>query len=300
MDLNGAMIFVRVVRLGSFSKAALELGLPNSTVSDRVSDLEKALGVSLLVRTTRKLRLTDAGRIFFEKAELAVAALTSAGEEASSFQKRPTGTLKITAPVDFDYAVICNAVVEYTGKFPEVNVDLLLTDRLVDLISEGVDIAIRASPEKDAGFTAKRIGDDGLILVAAPEYLKRSATIMDPSDLVNHDCLVIAPEQGAPTLATWNLVSADGEKAKVLPQARISSNSVGAIKHLALTGSGVALIPPTLVYDDISARRLVRVLPKWSTAPWPVYLVFASHRNASPKVREMIPLLEPGVRRIIT
>ncbi|MBX5204145.1 LysR family transcriptional regulator [Rhizobium sp. NZLR1] len=299
MDLNGVKIFVRVAQLGSFTKAALELELPNSTVSDRISDLEKALGVSLLVRTTRKLRLTDAGSIFFERAEQAVAALASAGAQASSFQQHPSGTLKITAPVDFDYASICDAAIEYTKKFPDVKVEMLLTDRLVDLVGEGVDIAIRASPLKDAGFTAKRLGEAGLILVAAPQYLEQSHEISLPRELAHHQCLVILPEQNTNSLTTWNLVSTDGEKARIVPQARISSNSVGAIKHLALIGEGIALMPPTLVHGSISEKRLMRVLPEWSTAPWPSYLVYASQRNSSPKVKEMIPLLEPRIRNII-
>ncbi|CAN7283378.1 LysR family transcriptional regulator [Rhizobium rhizogenes] len=299
MDLNGAMIFVRVVRLGSFTKAALELGLPNSTVSDRISDLEKALGVSLLVRTTRKLHLTDAGEIFFKKAELAVAALTSAGEEASLFQKHPTGTLKITAPADFDYTSICEAVTEYIEKFPEVKVELLLTDRLVDLVGEGFDIALRAGPVGDSTLTAKRLGVSGLILVANPLYLGNSPAIAQPSDLSFHKCLVILPEQNASSFATWNLVSADGKKAKIVPQAHISSNSVGAIKHLVSIGQGIALMPPTLVYGDISNSRMVHVLPEWSTEPWPSYLVYTAHRKSSPKVREMIPLLERRIRDVI-
>lgn len=299
MDFNGAMIFVRVARLGSFSKAALELGLPNSTVSDRVSALEEALGVGLLVRTTRKLRLTDAGRIFLEKAESAFAALTSASEEASSYQKLPTGILRITAPVDFSHEQICEAMVEYAAKFPNVNIELLLTDRVVDLVGEGFDIAIRASPVKDAGFAAKRLGEAGLILVAAPQYLERSATIRQPRDLASHECLVIAPEQDATATATWNLISTGGDTAKVIPRARISSNSIAAIKHLALKGNGIALIPPPLVHREMLAGTLLRVLSEWSTAPWPSYLVYASHRNSSPKVREMIPLLEGRIRSFV-
>ncbi|TAZ68095.1 LysR family transcriptional regulator [Rhizobium ruizarguesonis] len=299
MDLNGAMIFARVVRLGSFTKAALELGLPNSTVSDRISDLEKALGVSLLVRTTRKLHLTDAGEIFFRKAEAAVAALVSAGEEASLFQKRPTGTLKITAPADFDFTPICEAVTEYTGKFPEVKVELLLTDRLVDLVGEGFDIAVRAGPIGDSTLTAKPLGSSGLILVANPHYLKSSSAIAHPDDLAFHKCLVISPEQNASSFTTWSLVSADGGKAKIVPQAHVSSNSVGAIKHLVSIGEGIALIPPTLVRGDISTNRMVRVLPDWSTEPWPSYLIYTPHRKSSPKVREMIPLLEPRIRDVV-
>ncbi|MGO6984187.1 LysR substrate-binding domain-containing protein [Rhizobium leguminosarum] len=299
MDLNGAMIFVKVVRLGSFTKAALELGLPNSTVSDRVSDLERALGVTLLVRTTRKLHLTDAGEIFFKKAELAVASLMSAGEEASLFQKHPTGTLRITAPADFDYTSICEAVTEYTEKFPDVKVELLLTDRLVDMIGEGFDIALRAGPVGDSTLTAKRLGAGGLVLVASAEYLQRSPPITQPRDLASHRCLVISPEQYASSFTSWNLVSTDGDKAKIVPQPHISSNSVGAIRHLVSVGQGIALIPPTLVHREISRGRMIRVLPEWSTEPWPSYLVYTALRKSSPKVREMIPLLEPRIRNVI-
>ena len=299
MDLNAAMIFVRVVRLGSFTKAARDLGLPNSTVSDRVSDLEKALGVSLLGRTTRRLQLTDAGSAFFEKAELAVAALLSAGEEASSFQKRPAGTLKITAPADFDYASICEAVIEYRDKFPDVNVELCLTNRIVDMAREGVDIAIRAGSVTDSSLVAKRLGVSGLILVASPKYIKGSSPLRQPADLPLHECLVIFSEQNHDRSATWNLVSSAGEASQVQPRARISSNSTGAIKHLAIIGEGIALMPPTLVHEDVSKGRLVRVLPAWSTPPWPSYLVYAASRLASPKVKEMIPLLEPRIRKVI-
>jgi DNA-binding transcriptional LysR family regulator len=299
MDLNGAMIFVRVVRLGSFRKAALELGLPNSTVSDRISDLEKALGVILLVRTTRKLHLTDAGSLFFEKAELAVAALMSAGEEATLFQKRPKGVLKVTAPRDFDVTALCEAAVEYVETFPDVKVELRLTDRLVDLVGEGFDIAIRAGSVKDSFVTAKRLGKSGFILIASPSYLQQSSTIRRPSDLESHRCLVIAPDLAPDTHAIWNLVAAGGKRARIQPQARISSNSLGAIKHLALSGEGIALVPPTLVYSDVAEGRLVHILPEWSTSPQASYLVYAAHRNSSPKVKEMIPLLEPRIRKII-
>jgi DNA-binding transcriptional LysR family regulator len=299
MDLNGAMIFVKVVRLGSFTKAALDLGLPNSTVSDRVSDLEQALGVALLVRTTRKLHLTDAGELFFKKAELAVAALMSAGEEAALFQRQPAGTLRITAPADFDHTAICDAVMEYTETFPEVKVELLLTDRMVDLIGEGVDIAIRAGPVGDSTLSSKRLGASGLILVASCGYLQDAPPLAQPGDLPHHKCLVISPEQNASSFTTWNLVSTDGRKAKIVPPAHISSNSVAAIRHLVSAGQGIALIPPTLVHGDISSRRLVRVLPEWSTEPWPSYLVYTAFRKSSPKVKEMIPLLEPRIRSII-
>lgn len=299
MDLNAARIFVRVVRLGSFTKAARDLGLPNSTVSDRVSALEKELGVSLLVRTTRRIHLTEAGAAFFEKAELAVAALLRAGEESSSFQKRPAGTLRITTTADFDHASLCDAVIEYRRAFPDVNVELCLTERVVDMAREGFDIAIRASAVTGSNLTAKRLGESGLILVASRRYLQKAPAIRQPTDLRPDECLVISSEGGDDRPVTWNLVSGSGETRQIKPSGRIASNSTRTIKHLAIIGQGIALMPPTLVHEEIAKGSLVRVLPAWSTPPSPIYLVYAAGRLASPKVKEMIPLLEPRVRKVI-
>jgi DNA-binding transcriptional LysR family regulator len=195
MDLNSAFIFVRVAQLGSFTKAARALRLPNSSVSDRISDLEKSLGVRLLVRTTRKLHLTDAGSKFLQKAELAVTALTEAGEEASSSQNQPTGILRITAPVEFDLSSISAAVTEYLRKFPQVRMQFLLTERVVDLIGEGFDIAIRVGQAKPSSLSTVGLGTTGFVLVASPDYISRWPKISHPRDLTDHNCLSVSTEK---------------------------------------------------------------------------------------------------------
>lgn len=296
MDLNGAFIFVRVAQLGSFTKAARALALPNSSISDRISDLEKALGARLLVRTTRKLHLTDAGSKFLQKAELAVAALMEAGEEASSSQSQPTGLLRITAPVEFDLSSISAAVTEYHKKFPKVRIQFLLTERVVDLIGEGFDIAIRVGQAKPSSLSVKGLGTTSFVLVASPDYLSRSSKIIHPRDLTDHDCLSVSTEKDETSAAVWDLISVGGQKAKIEVQARISSNSLSAIRHLASVAEGVALIPTAVVRDDVLAGRLVHVLPEWSTAPQPVYLAHADRKNSSRKVEAMLPLLEPHLR----
>jgi DNA-binding transcriptional LysR family regulator len=296
MDLNGALIFVRVAQLGSFTKAARALRLPNSSVSDRISDLEKTLGVRLLVRTTRKLNLTDAGSRFLQKAELAVAGLMEAAEEASSSQSEPSGVLRITAPVEFDLSSISAAVTEYLQKFPQVRMQFLLTERVVDLIGEGFDIAIRVGTAKPSSLSTVGLGTTGFILVASPDYLSRWPKISHPRDLTDHNCLSVSTEKDATSIAIWDLISAGGQKAKIEIQARISSNSLSAIRHLASVAEGVALMPATVVCDDVSAGRLVHVLPEWSTAPQPVYLAHADRKNSSRKVNAMLPLLEPHLR----
>jgi DNA-binding transcriptional LysR family regulator len=298
MDLNSAKIFTRVVRLGSFTKAARDMGIPNSTVSDKVSELEESLGVELLVRTTRKLRLTDAGSKFFKKAELAIAELLNAGEEASLFQKRPSGTLRITAPADFNHAPICEAIAEYKAKFPGVEVELHLTNRVVDMIGEGYDIAIRASRINDTSLTAKRLTASGHILVASPRYLQKATAIRDPSDLREHKCLIISSDQNSDPVV-WTLVSLTGKRVKLAPGAHIASNSATAIKFFVLVDEGIALLPPTLVYDEIANRLMKHVLPEWSMPTQAGFLVYTAHQHSSPKVREMIPILEPRIRSVI-
>lgn len=296
MDLNGALIFVRVAQLGSFTKAARVLHLPNSSVSDRITDLEKNLGVRLLVRATRKLHLTDAGSRFFQKAELAVAALMEAGEEASSSQSQPTGVLRITAPVDFDLSSISVAVTHYLQRYPQVRVQFLLTERVVDLIGEGFDIAIRVGQAKPSSLTTISLGTSVFILIASRDYISRFPEIRHPSDLAHHNCLSVSTEKDATGAVMWDLMSVNGQKAKIEIQARVSSNSLNAIKHLASIDEGVALMPATVMRDDVSAGRMVHVLPEWSTAPQPVYLAHADRQNLSRKVKAMLPLLEPRLR----
>jgi DNA-binding transcriptional LysR family regulator len=252
--------------------------------------------VRLLVRTTRKLHLTDAGSKFLRKAELAVTALMEAGEEASSSQSQPTGLLRITAPVEFDLSSISAAVTEYLGRFPKVKMQFLLTERVVDLIGEGFDIAIRVGQAKPSSQSVIGLGTTSFILVASPDYISRSPKISRPQDLTEHDCLSVSTEKEGTNTAIWDLISARGQKAKIEIQARIASNSLSAIRHLASVAEGVALIPASVVCDDVSAGRLIHVLPEWSTATQPVYLAHADRKNSSRKVEAMLPLLEPHLR----
>lgn len=296
-DLNSTMFFVKVVVAGSFTKAATMLGVPKSTVSDKVAGLEKELGVTLLTRTTRKLKLTDVGEEFFRKAEQGVSQLQFAGEEAAQAQKAPTGTLKLTGPAELIFfGGVIDAITEYRSKFPQVKVEFEFTDRMVDLISEGCDIAIRAGDLADSGLMAKKIGLSNMILVASDSYLKKASPLRNPKDLTQHQCLRFLDP---PTDDIWILRSKQGKSARIQIPLSLSGNSFGALKALTVAGQGIALIPNTLCQPEIAEKKLTRVLPDWSTADVPIHLVYPGQRFSSPKLKEMLPLLEKGLQKLV-
>jgi DNA-binding transcriptional LysR family regulator len=298
IDLNAAYIFTQVVISKSFTEAARVLGIPKSTVSDRVAELEQQLGVTLMTRTTRKLKLTDVGVEFFKNAELAISQLQIAGDHASESQKRPTGTLKILAPADLALPEIMEAVSKYRKKFPEVNVDFQFSDRDVNLIAEGYDIAIRGGPQGDSSMIAKKIGVSQFILVASPTYLKDAPPLKHPRDLALHSCI----NMNNPGLAreAWELRSSQGKVARVrFSNNGVSANSFAAIQSLVVFGDGVALMPRAICKKDLLTKKVVQVLPDWATADIPVYLVYPAQRYSSSKLREFIPLLEERAKSLL-
>ncbi|MBX9769040.1 MAG: LysR family transcriptional regulator, partial [Bdellovibrionales bacterium] len=193
MDLNEISVFIRVVQTGSFSLAANQLGMPNSTVSHRVSSLEKRLGITLLQRTTRKLHVTPLGEAYFKKCLQGLEALQIAEQDIVSNQKEPQGLLRITAPAELGSTVLPQIVSDFTKKYPKVQVESILTDRRVDLLGEGVDLAIRAGPLKDSSLIAKKIGSSYFAPFASTKYLKAKGTPHQPKDLSGHDCLLFPP-----------------------------------------------------------------------------------------------------------
>lgn len=292
------MFFVKVVVTGSFTKAADLLGVPKSTVSNKVAQLERELGVTLMTRTTRKLKLTDVGEEFFRKAEHGVSQLQAAGEEAAQAQKAPVGTLRITGPGELlTFAEVTGAIAEYRTRYQNVKVELDFSDRFVDLVAEGYDIAIRAGDLADSGLMAKKIGSSCMILVASDRYLKNAQALRNPRDLTKHACL---RRMDPPSDDIWALQSRQGKRVQIQIPTSLSSNSFSALKSLALAGQGIALLPDTLCLKERSEKKLIRVLPDWATSDVPLHLVFPGQRFSSPKVREMLPLLEKSLQKAMT
>lgn len=279
MDLNEVAIFIQVVQSGSFSQAALKLGMPNSTVSSKISSLEKRLGVTLIQRTTRQLHVTPAGQTYFQKCVQGLDEIRGAESEMVAAQGEPQGLFRITAPVELGTSILPDLLADYVAKFPKVRVETILTERRVDLLGEGVDLAIRAGELKDSTLIARKIGVVCFALFATAKYLKSHGTLSHPRDLQNHQCIQFTPVG----VDEWSLVSARGSFNALVP-GRLVLNDLNAVKRLALMNVGVAYLPSHLCHAEIQSGRLVRVLPEWRSTLTPVHFVYPAQKFITPKL----------------
>jgi DNA-binding transcriptional LysR family regulator len=290
MDLNEIVVFTRVVQAGSFSAAARLLAMPKSTVSRKVSGLEDRVGARLLQRTTRKLGLTDAGRLYYEHGARIVAEIDAADQAVGSLQATPRGLLRVTAPLSF--TMLGPIVGEYLRRYADVQVDLVCADRRVDLVEDGFDVAIRAGALADSTLVARSLGSIQWVLVAAPSYLKHKRAPRTPRDLSRHVCLSfgvgVAPN-------VWRL-EAGNEKAEVRVTPRFLVNDVEILRDAAIAGIGIALMPVFLGAPELRDGRLRRVLTRWSTTATPLHAVYPTARHLSPKVIAFLDLVRQRLR----
>lgn len=289
MDLNEVAVFIQVVQSGSFTQAAKKLGMPNSTVSQKVSSLEKRLGITLIQRTTRKLNVTPAGQAYFKKCIQGLEEIQSAELELAATQGEPNGLLRVTAPVELGASILPDLISEYTRKFPKVRVEVILSDRRMDLLSENIDLAIRAGELKDSTLIARKIGAGCFITVAAPKYLKANGTPSHPRDLAKHECLQFTPVG----LEEWKFVGPKGSLNVGLP-GRVVINDLTAIRRLALVGDGIAMLPTHFVFNELKSGKLVRVLPEWRSILSPAHFVYPAQRFVTPKLSAFMEMaMEP-------
>ncbi|CAN5637548.1 LysR family transcriptional regulator [soil metagenome] len=299
IDLNAALVFVRVIQAGSFSRAAKQIEMPVSTVSAKVAALEKSLGVSLIQRTTRRLHLTESGEAYFKHAVRAVGELQLAQTMTQEARDGVRGKIKVTAPVEIGMSSLAVSVSSFLAKHHELQVELILTDRVVDLVGEGVDIAIRMGELKDSSLISKRIGLSGMHAFASPAYLKKNPAIKKPQDLENHACLIFSNVYDG----YWTLERAS-EKAHPKSTLRVpirgafAANNLIAIHRLALDGRGVALLPSFLCRDDEEKKRLVPVLEGWGTKLHPVHLVYPQQSFLPKATRALIDHLAQTMQEV--
>lgn len=295
MDLNETAVFVRVVQAGSFSAASRQLALPTSTVSTRISRLEKRLGITLLQRTTRKLNLTEAGKAYYHHAAQGLAYLLEAEAALDEALQQPKGKLKITAPADLGDALMGSLVSKVQTLYPDVNVELLFTDRFVDLVADGVDIAIRAGELKDSSLMAKSLGTINWALYASKEYLARNKELTSPECLNNHKLIQFTPLGRD----VWTL-HRESTVIDVPLNKNTLANNIGVVKAMALNGMGIALLPTFVCNSKTDPCDLVRVLPKWNGYADPVHLVYPRQRFMPPKLRAFIDLAHAELRPVFS
>jgi len=280
--------FAKVVELGSFAAAAGRLDVSTSAVSRQVADLEAHLEVRLLNRTTRRLSLTEAGQAFYERCVLLLADLEDTEASVRSEAVAPKGTLRVTCGVTFGERYLAPAVAEFAGRHPQVAFDIDLSDRTVDLVEEGFDLAIRIGPVGQQALVARRIGDTQLVCCAAPSYLARRPAPNTPDDLQRHECFAYTY---AATASAWTFEGPDGARHTPRINFRHRANNGRMLAAMAVAGVGITLEPDFIVATQVRAGRLIRVLPGYEPPRSPISAVYPSRRHLSAKVRSFVDFL---------
>jgi DNA-binding transcriptional LysR family regulator len=289
--LQELSVFVRAAESGSFSRAARELGLSQPSVSRIIGELETRLGVTLLLRTTRRITVTDAGALFLTRAREVLADLEDA-EDAARGVDSLRGTLRITMPIVYGTRYIIPRLPRFLKLHPLLRVELSVADERHDLIAEGTDIAIRLGPLNDSGFGARKLATLPRFLVAAPSYLAERGTPKTPADLAAHDC-IFGP--GLFGRTTWSFTR-NGTETSVDVRGRITTDSGPGVFASVLAGLGIAMTSPVMAGPEIEAGALVPLLKSYKLAPVDVYAVFPAGPRPSTKVRALVDFLAEELR----
>jgi LysR family transcriptional regulator, regulator for bpeEF and oprC len=286
IDLSSLQAFVTVVQAGSFTRAADALRSHKAQLSRVVSQLERRLGVRLLERSTRSLSLTEAGREFHQRSLGILAAVEDAQRAMQHAQGEPRGTLRLTCGVEFGMLAVGRWINHYLQQYPQVKVEVEMTGRIVDLVHEGFDLAIRVGELPDSSLAARQLGTLGYGLYASPTYLKQQPVPRSPDDLAQHALLVFA----APSLRThWSLVRGD-DAHRVSLSPRLRSTNTFTIRDAAAAGLGIAALPKLVAEPLLTDGQLRPVLKDWQLPQVSVHAVFPSARFLSPKVRAFVDL----------
>ncbi|MBB4210520.1 DNA-binding transcriptional LysR family regulator [Rhodothalassium salexigens DSM 2132] len=289
-QLTAIRVFLRVADVAGFTEAARRLGVSKSAVSKQVTALEDHLGVKLVHRTTRQVRLTDEGRAYAERCRRLLDDLDEADAAVRSLRAAPRGRLRVNAALTFGTLHVAPALAAFCRAYPEVVVDLDLSDRFVDIVDEGYDLAIRIGALTDMGMIARQLAPARLAVVAAPDYLDARGMPAGPEALTDHACLLYKGRRGA---AEWTLETADDppRRSVVRVAGPLVANNGDVIRCAARDGLGLALMPTFAIADDLAAGRLVPALPGWAPPPAVVQAVYPPTRHLSAKVRAFIDFL---------
>ncbi|UCU97584.1 LysR substrate-binding domain-containing protein [Acidovorax radicis] len=289
-DLNDMLYFAEVVERGGFAAAGRALGIPKSRLSRRVSELETQLGVRLLQRTTRKLSLTEVGEAYLRHCQAMRESAQAAADTVAQVQTTPRGTVRVSCAVTLAQTVVADLMPQFLATYKEVRIEMLVTNRAVNLVEEGIDVALRVRPSVDdsGSMVVKRLDHATQILVASPDLLMRQGTPETLEDLARIDSIAMSAPDGR---STWNLIGPGGVHQVVHHTPRYVADDLLTLKIAAVAGTGMCWMPDYMCQDEMRERRLVRVLPAWAPAPAIVHAVFPSRRGLSPAVRRFLDYL---------
>lgn len=288
------LLFVYVVEEGSFSRVSVKHEITMSVVSKRIARLEKALNVQLLYRTTRKLSLTDAGQALYKKAKVAQEALQDAQDVVSGYGSDVRGRIRITMPVVTANLVLNHALTEFCEQYPNVHVALKITNRVVDIIDEGFDLAIRTAQLEDSSLVARRLVDSDWVVCASPGYLQTRGRPEHPDELASHHCLIYKYEGSGPDIWTFTL---DGSEYPVQVQGRFQTNTLDSIKQGTLSGFGIGYLPRALIHDELLSGQLEAVLDEYVGKKLGIYAVYPKSRQPDKKLNLLVEHFRCALQR---
>lgn len=297
LNLNDLYVFAKVVDHRGFAAASRALGLPKSTLSKRVAELERHLGARLIQRTSRSFAMTETGQAFYRHAAAMLIEAEAAEQLVQGRLAEPSGVLRLTSSVTTAQLLLAEVLPELARQYPRMQVMLHATDRFVDLVHEGFDIAVRdhAAPLPDSDLVQRRVGFEAFHLVAAPAYLRGRGVPASPDDIAQHDGLLTALNATAPADAAWTLASEDGEQARARPYARFFANEPNTLLRAATSGLGIACLPDSLCAPAVAAGALVRVLPAWTAGGMTTTLLVSHRRGQLPSVRAALDFLAEAI-----
>jgi DNA-binding transcriptional LysR family regulator len=285
--LTGMRVFTTVVDLASFAKASERLDLSRGMTSRYVAGVEARLGVRLLNRTTRRISMTEAGREYYQRASEILALVEQAEDAAGQSASQPRGVLRLSAPVAFGQQTLGPILDAFLSQYPEVELDLNLSDRMVDLVEEAIDLAIRITRRPDPQLIARPLASARMFLCASPRYLRRHGTPATPADLSRHNCLTYTYSG---TRTTWRMAR-NGKEVAIPVSGTCRSNNGELLARAATSGLGIVFEPSFIVAEALRTRKLVRLLPGWESDPFTIYAVYANREFLPLKVRSLIDFL---------
>lgn len=289
-DLNDLYFFSQVVEHGGFSAAARALDIPKSRLSRRIALLEESLGVRLLQRTTRRLRLTLAGERYLHYCREMTASARAAEEAMRQLQSQPCGPVIISCPISLAQQMLAPLLPEFLDTWPSVSVQVLATNRRVDLIREGIDLALRVRTklDTDAELVVRHLGEDSSTMVASPAYVQRYGLPETPQDVPAHATLSFSDPK---TDVRWRLCNTTDEEVEIAIQPRLCCNDFIVLTEAAVRGRGIALLPSVATYEALRQGQLVPVLPEWRAPAGIVHCIYPSRRGMSPAVRALLTFI---------